>query len=422
MRYKGIFSILFLAYLVTVVGCSNDGSNENDAPVSPTITMAVTEAPVSPTITTAVTEAPVTEIVPTAVPKPTEKPLVNIHLNDYYTVYFEGYDQGGRAYVEFDKEQFLLDHIDNVTYNEKNYKVYKELYGSDLPINGFKRCFSVYVKAKDGSEYLENGEIAQLVWDIDTEKINNYFVCNYTFDNTEIEVSGLKELTSFDPFEHIVVDASGFEPNGKARASFSPKEPGEYTGLPVDVDYEVTPAENLSNGDEVTVKFICEDLEELIAKSGKYPERFEKTYTISGLNGYIDDISDIPKETLDKIDKYFSDYYGESSDRNIIEEKKRIGFISVIPSKDARGDGNTHLYMIYRLKGTSINWDGSEKTDYTRYVVLTYDDVIIKDGKVKVYIETYPREYYSKKELDNMLKLLIEDNSYVDVAFSNYEY
>ena len=54
-----------------------------------------------------------------------------INLNKYVSVDFEGYNLAGRGSVKFDKEKFLLDHIENIFFNEDNHQVYRELYGNE---------------------------------------------------------------------------------------------------------------------------------------------------------------------------------------------------------------------------------------------------------------------------------------------------
>lgn len=215
-----------------------------------------------------------------------------INLNNYTSVKFEGDNLAGYGSVTFDKEQFLLDHIGNISFNKENIQVYRELYGNTdkSAANAIIKYISVSL---DKRNKLSNGDTVKTVWEIDTEKVETYFVCDYVCTSESFTVSGLKDADTFDPFERIEVTFSGTAPYGTASAyNFG----SDYGGT-----YKVTPNKNLKNGDKVTVTYSCSDKATMVANYGKYPSTFEKTYTVSGLNTYLQSIAELTIEQQNKL-------------------------------------------------------------------------------------------------------------------------
>lgn len=215
-----------------------------------------------------------------------------INLNNYISVEFEGDNLAGYGSVTFDKEQFLLDHIGNISFNKENVQVYRELYGNTdkSAANAIIKYISVSL---DKRNKLSNGDTVKTVWKIDTEKVETYFVWDYVCTSESFTVSGLKDADTFDPFEKVEVTFSGTAPYGTASAyNFG----SDYGGT-----YKVSPNKNLKNGDKVTVTYSCSDKATMVANYGKYPSTFEKTYTVSGLNTYVQSIAELTTEQQNKL-------------------------------------------------------------------------------------------------------------------------
>ena len=201
-----------------------------------------------------------------------------INLNDYVSVNFDGYNLAGRASVIFDTEKFLLDHINDVSFDKKNMQVYKEVYGDTekSAANEIIKHISVHL---DKTNKLSNEDIVKLTWTIDKGKIETYFVCDYAYTSETITVKGLKEAGTFNPFEDIEVSFFGTDSCGRATVQ---NNDFRYGG-----SYIVTPDSNLKNGDKVVVTYSCEDTATMIEQYGKYPSVSKKTYTVSGLEKEI---------------------------------------------------------------------------------------------------------------------------------------
>ena len=215
-----------------------------------------------------------------------------INLNNYISVRFSGKNLAGYASVSFDKEKFLLDNINNISFNKDNLQVYRELYGNTDKSAANAILSYVFVSLNKNSK-LSNGDAVEIVWNFDEEKIKTYFEWNYVCTSQSFTVAGLTEADTFDPFEKVEVSFSGNAPYAKASVY-------NY-GYVYNGSYTLSQSENLKNGDEIKVIYNCEDKATMIAKYGKYPSSYEKTYKVSGLNTYVQAIDEISSEAYDKL-------------------------------------------------------------------------------------------------------------------------
>lgn len=271
-----------------------------------------------------------------------------INLNDYVSVNFDGYSLAGRASVMFDAEKFLLDHINNVSFNKKNMQVYKEVYG-DTEKSAASEIIKHISVHLDKTNKLSNEDIVKLTWTIDKEKIETYFVCDYAYISETITVKGLKEAGTFNPFEDIEVSFSGTDSNGRADVW---NNDFQYGG-----SYTVTPDSNLKNGDKVTVAYSCENTATMIEKYGKYPSALKKTYTVSG---------------LDNLPIYIIDTDNLEGDDKSIEEIIVPEICNVTFSPDVPNAVNGDIKFAVRNKSTKKTYDYvlKKKHDYNLIVEL----------------------------------------------------
>lgn len=204
--------------------------------------------------------------------------LTKINLNNYISVSFEGNNLAGYGSVKLDKEKFLLDHINNISFNKDNLQVYRELYDNTnkSAANAITKYISVDL---DKRSDLSNGDTVKTVWKIDEEKVNTYFEWDYVCTSETFTVTGLTEADVFDPFDTVKIVFSGIAPNGSASIY---NQGTNYGGT-----YNITPSNNLKNGDIITVTYSCSDKATMIKKYGKYPSYFEKNYTVSGLDSTV---------------------------------------------------------------------------------------------------------------------------------------
>lgn len=117
-----------------------------------------------------------------------------IHLNDYITVNFSGYDGNGVANVVFDKEQFYLDNISKITFKDKSAEMAFDALNDDdyAYIDFFYNCVSKAKIIESGS--LSNGDEVVVDWNIDYDYLSKYFAIDVICDEEKITVNGLKYL------------------------------------------------------------------------------------------------------------------------------------------------------------------------------------------------------------------------------------
>ena len=113
----------------------------------------------------------------------------------------------------------------------------------------------------------------QGIWEIDEERIGNYFVLDYKYSPQSFIVTDLPEPEAVDPFDGLELEFIGRQPYITAYVR-SP-----FLGFP----YTITPNGNLKNGDTITIKFDFISKVSMIEYYGKYPTRDTIEYTISGL-------------------------------------------------------------------------------------------------------------------------------------------
>ncbi len=114
-----------------------------------------------------------------------------IDFNDYVKISFIGYNGEGSLQGELDKEQFLLDNINNVFWNPETYHVYVDIYGEPEKSAAYE--ILQYISADvDVQHNLSNGDMVTLSWSID-QQVEDYFVVKYKADNKIFTVSELKD-------------------------------------------------------------------------------------------------------------------------------------------------------------------------------------------------------------------------------------
>lgn len=294
-----------------------------------------------------------------------------VDLSNYVNVTFSGKDLGGRASVSFDKEQFLLDNVNNISFNQKNLKVYRELYGSrdDSAASAILRYFSVDVEP---GRRLANGDEVEVVWTFDTEKLETYFKWDYVCTPRTFTVSGLPEAPTFDPFEDLELLYNGNAPY--AEVSLHPvvaviEDRGTYS---------IEPSTGLKNGDQFTVTFSCEDDRDMISQHSAYPSAREKTYTVSGLNTYVQSIDTISDEDFDQlIDDALSNVW--VSGYGVYRDAKYCGYYFFSakdqPARDVHSDPVANaICFIFRHP------DSDDDDARTVYTVVVLENILVDES------------------------------------------
>lgn len=238
-----------------------------------------------------------------------------IDLNKYISFESSGYDGYGKASISVDWDKLEKDYGKKVKYSSKGKKEYGVLTYAFEPMSVLRDAVSGI--SLDKSEKLSNGDKVKYTWKVsdDTTKSINY---KLKYKDGEFEIKKLNELSKFDPFKDVKVSFSGIAPNGKAEIA--------YIGggdILHEYNFKLDKFDKLKNNDTVTVSLNLDEdqIASMADRYGRIPEKMSQTYTVSGLETYVTQYSELPqdfiKEVNDKAKEVVKEYtdsaYGEGT-------------------------------------------------------------------------------------------------------------
>lgn len=336
-----------------------------------------------------------------------------INLNDYLTVEAEGYDGRGRAKTTIDWDAIEQKYGTKVSFTSAAKNEYGGLLSMMTPIEGVQECVSIQLSE---SSELSNGDTIEYTWDIDDD-LTKYVKCKVKYKDGTFNVSGLEEITTFDPFTGVGVSFSGTAPNGRCELTNTPSDNGLYYGL--ENGY------NVSNGDTVTVtvSYGGGSEDSYIEQYGKLPTTMSKDFVVEGLDEYVTTYADIDENLIadmktqseDTISAYVAKSYDKTSSLNGLEY---VGYV-FCGSKSDVDYWSTYnaLYLIYR--GNAANTEGKFDSADVYFPVEFTDFLKNSDGVHYASCNgikgssSFSNSWYSTKGYTNPLI------AYIEVAESN---
>lgn len=309
-----------------------------------------------------------------------------VDLNKYITINVEGYDSMGTASYEFDYDAFKNDYSGKIKLNSKNDN---ELSGLGLLMGAttedllLESCVSQKLDKTNG---LSNGDTVILKWSCEDAMAEEYFNVTLKYSDVEYKVTDLEEVGSFNPFDYVTVSFSGVSPKGTV--TITP----DYNQSEMQyVTFTADKTSDLKTGDTITVTAnISGVVESFVEKFGCVLGKSEEIYTVDGLAKYISDVSDVPEDMYNKMDKQLQDNFNAHvaqswADKNAVQEFENIGNYLVTLKDGMSGSPNNYLYYVYRVTITVA--DGS---DFTYYWYGYFTDVLIlADGTCSVDLSRY---------------------------------
>jgi hypothetical protein len=205
------------------------------------------------------------------------------NLNEYYEYTVEGYDGYGEVSGSFDADGLYK----NIKNDLKLSSEEKEELSEDISEN--------IVPEWDKTENLSNGDTIELTWNAEKIQILNdyYKKINFTFDDIEDTISGLKEIPRADFFDGLTVSYDGIAPNGNAVVSG-----GKYPNL----KFSIEPEHGLSNGDTIVVSIDNNKTDiDYLNEYSAVPETYSKSCTVEGLDSYLMSLDQLDSSTIDLI-------------------------------------------------------------------------------------------------------------------------
>ena len=206
----------------------------------------------------------------------------------------------------------------------------------------------------------------------------------------DVTVSGLTEMTSFDPFEYITVSFTGISPNGSIQV--------EQAGMPVGtLQFICEESGHIMTGQTVTLKIDSTgygDIVDFCAKYGYTPSRLSCEYTADSLNRYATSLDDVSEEVLVRVDRAAEDFMQAYANKGMsgfpnsdyYRGVTRVGS-AIISRKDLKPmptRPTTRLYVLYEV---SMEYEG---TAMSYYYVFTYDNVLTDaQGQMQLDAESY---------------------------------
>ena len=273
-----------------------------------------------------------------------------IDLNKYISFESSGYDGYGKASISVDWDKLEKDYGKKVKYSSKGKKEYGVLTYAFEPMSVLRDAVSGI--SLDKSEKLSNGDKVKYTWKVsdDTTKSINY---KLKYKDGEFEIKKLNELSKFDPFEDVKVSFSGIAPNGKAEIAYSGG--GDILH---EYNFKLDKFDKLKNNDTVTVSLNLDEdkIASMADRYGRIPEKMSQTYTVSGLETYVTQYSelhqDFIKEVNDKAKEVVKEYtdsaYGEGT---TLSDLKYEGYVL----KTDLDEVYNGLYIVYSRVLTSTD-------------------------------------------------------------------
>ncbi|RRJ16161.1 zinc ribbon domain-containing protein [Lachnoanaerobaculum orale] len=272
-----------------------------------------------------------------------------IDLNKYISFESSGYDGYGKASISVDWDKLEKDYGKKVKYSSKGKKEYGVLTYAFEPMSVLRDAVSEI--SLDKSEKLSNGDKVKYTWKVsdDTTKSINY---KLKYKDGEFEIKNLNELSKFDPFENVKLSFSGIAPNGKAEIAYSGNDTLNKNNFKLDK------FDKLKNNDTVTVSLNLDEdqIASMADRYGRIPEKMSQTYTVSGLETYVTQYSELPqdfiKEVNDKAKEVVKEYtdsaYGEGT---TLSDLKYEGYVL----KTDLDEVYNGLYIVYSRVLTSTD-------------------------------------------------------------------
>jgi len=332
------------------------------------------------------------------------KPRIN--LNDYITIYAEGYEGYGYVQVEFDRAGFYQDHGKNLVKTlqatDETAKLATSLFGNaeENEIAHTMACEAFLSECVDAhltnGEMLKKGDVATLRWICKDATALNKYGCKLRYKDIEYTVKSLQEAKTFDPFEGMELVFEGVAPYGRAYMEGEPVSPAAQ-GMRFDVD----PSGDLSNGDNVTVTINSHQdniVQYCIENYGMVPETLTKEVTVSGLDSYVLQNAQISKDALQTMQQQAQDVYNARMAKNPQEGETLAGFqyvgnyLLVNKDREMFGGYNNRLYLVYKVQMRNQYSNGSNKFDKTTdlYWFINFNDVLVNDkGVTSVDLSAY---------------------------------
>ena len=328
-----------------------------------------------------------------------------IDLNEYVTVYSEGFEGYGYAQVEFDRDRFYADYgrdMARIVLKVDENKNSKGLLGKSEDSTELyaEACETFLAECVDAhisnGDMLSTDDVFTLRWICkDATALNKYGV-KLVYKDIEHTVKNLQEANTFDPFEGIEVVFEGTAPYGRAYLEGEAVSPAaREMRFNLDKDYE------LSNGDIVTLT--ADSYQDNLAQFcienfGMVPTALTKEITVSGLDSYVAQNAQISAEALQGMLEQAGAVFTARMAKNPQVGESLVTFnylgnyLLVNKDREMFGGYNNSLYLVFKVQMNNAYANGEQVFNMTTdmYWYINFTDLLVDDtGVVTVDLSSY---------------------------------
>lgn len=296
-----------------------------------------------------------------------------VDLNEYLTVDVSGYNTIGTASYDIDYEKMITDFP----------KAFETDKGSELETLGALIDIEDNFNGElDQDSDLKNGDEITFKWDADgIAALEESYKVRFNTDEKKIKVDSLEEPEKFNPFDYLKIVFDGIAPNGRAMLNTE-------SDLPVrSIQFTADRTDGLSNGDKIKVTFGDEDCEKYCFSQGFIPEKTEEEFTVEGLAAYVQNIADIPKDAMDKMDTHAQEVLqAHVADKWVHAESfygmELLGNYLLTPKDPSiRTSSNNILYFIYKVTAKDPTKEDDPEAKFDYYYYSSYPNImLLEDG------------------------------------------
>ncbi len=303
-----------------------------------------------------------------------------LDLKNYVQVTFSGMDTKGSAQVAVDWSA-LENAMDEAGRGDRMDAISLET--------------SVEVNANP-TEELTNGDTVTVELRYD-EEIADRMKLKLVNTSLNFQVSGLEEGTPADAFADLEVSFEGIAPRGTAVVTNNSQDSFVKT-----ISYNVEPSSDLSNGDTVTVTALYNEYN--AEDQRRYLPETSKTYTVEGLDEYVQSYDQLDEDTIaavtqqsrdvmdtklltnpkDYCDSAYGTYTGEvynHTDQTVLQKVTLLNsYFAVAKSEDSGGYSN-QLIQVFQVDAA----DAASPDGVSFYYAVKYVNFLQEaDGTIRV--------------------------------------
>lgn len=301
-----------------------------------------------------------------------------INVEDYVEISYSGYEGHGtsRANLDINGLYTAILEAQGKKVDDENVDFWNALSSAIKDDAEIRKCIETIELNVTPTDELANGDKITVTITYDNDIVKGQKI-KFTGKTVETTVEGLEMVEEVDPFDGLIVTFDGTAPDGRAEY--------QYTGTSSYIDtyaFSIDRKDGLRNGDTVTVSINADD--EYTMRYGYVITEKEKQFTVSGLEEYVENYSDLTDVFLDELrreteDTIYSYTAGSYHDGTSLSDLAYAGYIFSM-TKDGSGYDSDYndLYLIYG--GTVSNTDGEFRTSKVYYPVRFSDLMSGKNG------------------------------------------